>query len=388
MKRVSILGSTGSVGRSTLDVVDAFRDQLTVVGLAAGGNIDLLAQQVIQYRPSLVSVRDARDVDRLRRMLPQHVEIVHGASGASAVATIPDADVVIAAIVGAAGIPPVHAALKAGKRVGIANKEVLVAAGDVITRAARENGGEILPVDSEHNAVHQALRCGDHREVQRIILTASGGPFLNRDIATFGQITIEAALAHPTWKMGNKISIDSATMMNKGLEVIEAHHLFSMPADRIDILIHPQSIVHSMVEYVDGSIMAQLSTTDMKFPIQYALLYPDRVMAPFARLDLAKIRSLEFQPVDVKRFPSVRLAYEACRAGGSMPAVLNAANEIAVERFLAGELPFTSIVDIVGRVMDKHAAEVRTVTSLEEALQWDSWARNEARGIDVAIARR
>src|SRR5256886_961574 len=294
MKRVAILGSTGSVGRSTLAVVDAFRDQLTVAGLAAGSNIDLLAQQVIQYRPEVVSVRELRDVERLRSLLREPIDIVHGAAGASAVATLASADVVIAAIVGAAGIPPVHAALKAGKRVGIANKEVLVAAGDVMTRTARENGGEILPVDSEHNAVHQALRCGGHQEVQRIILTASGGPFLKRDLGTFGDISIEAALAHPTWRMGNKISIDSATMMNKGLEVIEAHHLFGMPADRIDILIHPQSIVHSMVEYIDGSIIAQLSTTDMKFPIRYALLYPERVTAPFARLDLAKIRSLEF----------------------------------------------------------------------------------------------
>jgi 1-deoxy-D-xylulose-5-phosphate reductoisomerase len=388
MKHVSILGSTGSVGCSTLAVVDAFRDELKVVGLAAGGNIDLLAQQAIKYRPEVVSVREPRDVDRLRRLLPANrIDIVHGASGACTVATLPDADVVIAAIVGAAGIPPVHAALKAGKRVGIANKEVLVAAGDVITRAARENGGEILPVDSEHNAVHQALRCGERKEVQRIILTASGGPFLKREMSTFGEISVEAALAHPTWKMGNKISIDSATMMNKGLEVIEAHHLFDMPCDRIDILIHPQSIVHSMVEYVDGSIMAQLSTTDMKFPIQYALLYPERVTAPFARLDLAKIRSLEFLPVDLERFPAVKLAYAACRAGGSMPAVLNAANEIAVQRFLAGELPFTSIVDIVSRVIDKHASKVSPIASLEDALRWDEWARNEARGIDVALTR-
>ncbi|HJT16738.1 MAG TPA: 1-deoxy-D-xylulose-5-phosphate reductoisomerase [Thermoanaerobaculia bacterium] len=388
MKRVAILGSTGSVGRNTLAVVDAFRDDLKVVGLAAGGNIDLLAQQVIQYRPSVVSVKELRDVDRLRSLLPEPVDIVHGASGACAVATIRDADVVIAGIVGAAGIPPVHAALKAGKRVGIANKEVLVAAGDVITRTARENGGEILPVDSEHNAVHQALRCGDHKEIQRIILTASGGPFLKRDLSTFGAITVEAALAHPTWKMGNKISIDSATMMNKGLEVIEAHHLFDMPCDRIDILIHPQSIVHSMVEYVDGSIMAQLSTTDMKFPIQYALLYPERITAPFARLDLAKIRSLEFLPADPQRFPAVKLAYDACRAGGSMPAVLNAANEIAVERFLAGELPFTSIVEVVSRVIDKHARNVTAIKTLDDALHWDGWARNEARGIDVAVQRR
>jgi 1-deoxy-D-xylulose-5-phosphate reductoisomerase len=387
MRNVSILGSTGSVGRSTLAVVDAFPDELQVVGLAAGGNVDMLAEQVRQYHPELVSVRNASDVERLRALVGDGVRIEHGDAGASAVASLESAHAVIAAIVGAAGIAPVYAALRAGKRVGIANKEVLVAAGDVMTRAAREFGGEILPVDSEHNAVHQAIRCGTHPEVLRIILTASGGPFLRRDLATFGEITIEAALAHPTWKMGSKISIDSATMMNKGLEVIEAHHLFSVPVDQIDILIHPQSIVHSMVEYVDGSIIAQLSTTDMKFPIQYALLYPDRVTAPFARLDLGKIRTLDFLPVDAHRFPAVELAYAACRAGGSMPAVLNAANEIAVERFLAGELPFTSIVDIVSRVLDRHAGSVAPIDSVEDALHWDAWARNQARGIDVAVSR-
>ena len=388
MRTISILGSTGSVGRSTLAVVDAFPDQLRVTGLAAGANLDLLAEQIARYEPELVSVRDPHDVDRLRQKIgARRLEIVSGVDGACAVASLGSADAVIAGIVGAAGIPPVHAALTAGKRVGIANKEVLVAAGDVMTRAAREHGGEILPVDSEHNAVHQALRCGVHAEVQRIILTASGGPFLRRDLHTFGDITIADALKHPTWKMGNKISIDSATMMNKGLEVIEAHHLFSMPADRIDIVIHPQSIVHSMVEYVDGSIMAQLSTTDMKFPIQYALLYPERVTAPFARLDLAKIRTLEFLPVEAERFPAVALAYAACRAGGSMPAVLNAANEVAVERFLAGELPFVSIVEVVSRVLERHAASVAPIGSVEEALQWDRWARNEARGIDVAVKR-
>jgi 1-deoxy-D-xylulose-5-phosphate reductoisomerase len=386
MRNVSILGSTGSVGRSTLAVVDAFPEHLRVVGLAAGGNVELLAEQVKRYRPELVSVRTADDIPRLRAVIgPEPIEIVHGADGASAVASLSSAHAVIAAIVGAAGIPPVYAALRAGKRVGIANKEVLVAAGDVMTRAARESGGEILPVDSEHNAVHQAIRCGTHPEVLRIILTASGGPFLKRDLGSFADITIEAALAHPTWKMGNKISIDSATMMNKGLEVIEAHHLFDTPVDRIDILIHPQSIVHSMVEYVDGSIIAQLSTTDMKFPIQYALLYPDRVVAPFARLDLAKIRTLDFLPVDPHRFPAVELAYAACRTGGSAPAVLNAANEIAVERFLAGELPFTSIVDIVSRVLDRHAGEVAPIRTVEDALHWDGWARTQARGIDVAV---
>jgi 1-deoxy-D-xylulose-5-phosphate reductoisomerase len=384
MRNISILGSTGSVGRSTLEVVDAFPAELRVAGLAAGGNVELLAAQIERYRPELVSVRNAADAERLRGMIREPLTILPGIEGACAVASMSSVDTVIAAIVGAAGIPPVHAALRAGKRVGIANKEVLVAAGDVMTRAAHEHGGEILPVDSEHNAVHQAIRCGRHDEVQRIILTASGGPFLHRDLDTFGEISIDAALAHPTWQMGNKISIDSATMMNKGLEVIEAHHLFALPADRIDITIHPQSIVHSMVEYVDGSIIAQLSTTDMKFPIQYALLYPERIAAPFARLDLARIRNLEFLPVNELRFPAVRLAYAACREGGSMPAVLNAANEIAVERFLAGELPFLGIVDIVARVLDRHAGHVSAIGSVDDALQWDEWARNEARGIDVA----
>jgi 1-deoxy-D-xylulose-5-phosphate reductoisomerase len=386
MRSISILGSTGSVGRSTLAVVDSFPERLRVAGLAAGGNIELLAEQIERYQPEVVSVRSESDAALLRARFPG-LEVIPGIEGACAVASMPSVDAVIAAIVGAAGIPAVHAALRQGKRVGIANKEVLVAAGDVMTRAAQEHGGEILPVDSEHNAVHQAIRCGTHAEVERIILTASGGPFLQRDLATFDDITIEAALAHPTWRMGNKISIDSATMMNKGLEVIEAHHLFAMPADRIDIAIHPQSIVHSMVEYVDGSIIAQLSTTDMKFPIQYALFYPERAPAAFARLDLARMRSLDFLPVDSRRFPAVALAYEACREGGSMPAVLNAANEIAVERFLAGELPFTAIVEMVRRVLDRHSGQVRAITSVEDALHWDEWARNEARGIDVAVRR-
>jgi 1-deoxy-D-xylulose-5-phosphate reductoisomerase len=384
MKNISILGSTGSVGCSTLGVVDAFPEQLRVIGLAAGGNIELLAQQIDRYRPELVSVRSESDIEALRARTKHRVDIIPGIEGAIAVATLASADVVMAAIVGAAGIPPVYAALKAGKRVGIANKEVLVAAGDVMTRAAAESGGEILPVDSEHNAVHQALHCGTKNEVQRIILTASGGPFLNRDLATFGDITIDAALAHPTWRMGNKISIDSATMMNKGLEVIEAHHLFATHVDNIDITVHPQSIVHSMVEYVDGSIIAQLSTTDMKFPIQYAIFYPDRLAAPFARLDLGKIRTLEFLPLDPDRFPAAGLAYAAGRAGGSMPAVLNAANEVAVGRFLAGELPFTAIVDTVRRVIDRHAAHVSAISTVEDALAWDAWGRNEAAGTDVA----
>jgi 1-deoxy-D-xylulose-5-phosphate reductoisomerase len=389
MRRISILGSTGSIGRSTLGVVDAFPELLSVIGLAAGGNVELLAEQMRRYRPELVSVRNEEDARRLSRLIDgvsPRPGIAVGSDGAVAVATLPSADSVIAAIVGAAGIPPVYAALRAGKRVAIANKEVLVAAGDVMTRAAAESGGEILPIDSEHNAVHQAMRCGAIHEVERVILTASGGPFLARDVSTFGEITPEAALAHPTWKMGNKISIDSATMMNKGLEVIEAHHLFALPAGKIDIIVHPQSIVHSMVEYIDGSIIAQLSTTDMKFPIQYSLLYPLRNTAPFARLDLATISRLEFLPVDHERFPAVDLAYQALRTGGSMPAVLSAANEIGVERFLAGEIPFPAIVGIVRTVLERHAGSVQPIDSVDDAIEWDAWARKEARGIDVALA--
>jgi 1-deoxy-D-xylulose-5-phosphate reductoisomerase len=387
-RKLSILGSTGSIGRSTLAVVDAFPERLEVVALSAGRNVEILEQQVRRYRPKLVSLRNEADAKRLVELLhgERKPEIVWGDEGARAVATHPDSNTVIAAIVGAAGIAPVHDALVAGKRVGIANKEVLVAAGDLMTEAARKHGGEILPVDSEHNAVHQALRCGADDEIQRIILTASGGPFLRRDIATFADITVEAALAHPTWKMGSKISIDSATMMNKGLEVIEAHHLFGLGADQIDIVIHPQSIVHSMVEFVDGSIIAQMSTTDMKFPIQYALLYPERTPAPFARLDLGAIRQLDFLPVEPERFPAVLLAYEALRAGGSAPAVLNAANEIAVSRFLHGEIPFLGIVEIVRTVLERHLPSRATLGSIEDALEWDRWARNEARGVDVGVA--
>jgi 1-deoxy-D-xylulose-5-phosphate reductoisomerase len=389
MHFISILGSTGSIGTSTLEVVDTFGDHLKVVGLAAGSNLDLLASQVRAYRPEVVSVRSEELIAPLRDRLgveAHGVEILHGPEGASAVATIPSADAVVAGIVGAAGIPPVHAALAAGKRVGIANKEVLVAAGDVMTRTARESGGEILPIDSEHCAIHQAMACGQRSEVSQIILTASGGPFLRTELSSFESITVDEALNHPTWKMGNKISIDSATMMNKGLEVIEAHHLFRLPTDDIRILVHPQSIVHSMVEFVDGSIIAQLSTTDMKFPIQYCLLYPERVPAPFEKLDLAQIARLDFLEVDIRRYPAVGLAYEACRTGGSMPAVLNAANEVAVEKFLQGRIGFTMIPSLVRDVMERHAASVSAIDTIEDALEWDAWARNEAATLDVSLS--
>jgi 1-deoxy-D-xylulose-5-phosphate reductoisomerase len=390
MQFISILGSTGSIGTSTLDVVDTFADHLKVIGLAAGSNLDLLAAQVRAYRPEVVSVRAENLIAPLRERLgpdAHGVEILCGPEGASAVATMQAADTVVAGIVGAAGIPPVHAALAAGKRVGIANKEVLVAAGDVMTRTARESGGEILPIDSEHCAVHQAMACGRRAEVSQIILTASGGPFLRTDLSRFESITVKEALNHPTWKMGNKISIDSATMMNKGLEVIEAQHLFQMPADDIRILVHHQSIVHAMVEFVDGSIIAQLSTTDMKFPIQYCLLYPERISAPFEKLDLAQIARLDFLEVDLRRYPAVELAYEAGRTGGSMPAVLNAANEVAVERFLQGEIGFTTIPSLVRDVMERHASSVSAIDTIEDALGWDAWARNEAGTLDVSVSR-
>jgi len=378
MRNISILGSTGSVGRSTLDVVDAFPEALRVVGLAAGGNLDLLAQQVERYAPEIVSVRNPDDVVSLRSRVKRRVEIVCGAEGASAVASLPSADAVIAAIVGAAGIPPVYAALKAGKRVGIANKEVLVAAGDVMTRTAAAHGGEILPVDSEHNAVHQALRCGSHAEVQRIVLTASGGPFLRRDRDTFANITIADALAHPTWKMGNKISIDSATMMNKGLEVIEAHHLFAMPADSIDILIHPQSIVHCLVSYADGSTLAHLSSPDMRTPIAHALAWPRRIASPSPRLDLAQVGQLTFRTPDHKRFRCLGIAVDCMRTGGMAPTILNAANEIAVDAFLNRRIAFLDIPRVVESALNDSPHANVAVDTLEGVLAVDARARELA----------
>jgi 1-deoxy-D-xylulose-5-phosphate reductoisomerase len=389
-KRIAILGSTGSIGQSALAVVDAHPARLRVVGLAAGENADLLAAQMLKYRPAIAAMSTGAAIDRLKAMSVNDGATIAGTGrdGLVAVATHPDVDLVLCASSGTDALEAVLAAIDHGKAIALANKEVLVMAGGIVTEAAARKGVAILPVDSEHNAIHQCLHGRASSEIRRLILTASGGPFRGRTAAELSGVTADDALKHPTWRMGRKITIDSATLMNKGLEVIEARWLFDLAPDQVQVVIHPQSIVHSMVEYIDGSIMAQLSTTDMKFPIQYALLYPERVTAPFARLDLAKIRTLEFAPVDPQRFPAVKLAYEACRAGGSMPAVLNAANEVAVERFLAGELSFTSIVEVVSRVIDKHARNVTAIKTLDDALHWDGWARNEARGIDVAVQRR
>jgi len=322
-----------------------------------------------------VSVKSAEDAARVRSEFPG-VAVGWGPQGLIDVATHPDVDVVLGALVGSLGLPSAYAAAQLGKTLALANKETLVVAGEALMAAARASGAAVIPVDSEHCALHQALRCGAPSEVRRLMLTASGGPFRTRPIESFGSITLADALAHPTWKMGPKITIDSATMMNKGLEVIEARWLFDVPADRIDVVIHPQSIVHSMVEWVDGSVIAQMSPNDMRFPILYALTYPDRIETPLPRLDLAALGRLDFAPPEATRYPALPLACAALRAGGTAPAVLNAANEMAVEAFLAGRIPYGAIVETTARVLSRH--KVLPATSVEEALEADAWARRVA----------
>jgi 1-deoxy-D-xylulose-5-phosphate reductoisomerase len=384
MKTLSILGSTGSIGRSSLDVVAAFPDRFRVVALAAGRSIDRLAEQVARFRPELVSIDSQEDVSRLKRLLPAGMScrIVSGAEGLAEAATHSQADTVVGGLVGALGLRSALAAIRAGKRLALANKEPLVVAGALILAEAARSGAEIVPVDSEHSAIHQAMRCGRPGEAHRLVLTASGGPFRERRLDTFDAITVADALAHPTWKMGPKITIDSATMMNKGLEVIEAHFLFGLPAERIEIVIHPQSLIHSFVEFVDGSLVAQLAKNDMKFPIVYALSYPERLSNAFGRLDLIGSR-LDFVPVEPRRYPAVGLARAALSAGGGMPAVLNASNEVAVAAFLEGKISFPDIVSVVSEAMNT-IGETRAPESLEEAERIDSRGREAA----AAIVRR
>ncbi len=378
MKSLAVLGSTGSIGCSALEVAIALPDRFRVVALAAGRSIERLAEQVIRHRPDLVSVAERADAARLSAMLPAAVvpRIVSGREGLEEVASHPKVDVVVGGLVGALGLRSAFAAAAAGKRLALANKETLVVAGELMMRTARASGAEIVPVDSEHCAIHQALRCGRHEEVGRLVLTASGGPFRERDLATFGEITVEDALAHPTWKMGPKITIDSATMMNKGLEIIEARFLFDLPVEKIDVVVHPQSAVHSFVEYVDGSLIAQLSKNDMKFPILYALTYPDRIPSPFGRLELTALARLDFEEVDPRRYPAVGLAREALRVGGGMPAVLNAANEVAVEAFLRGKISFPDIVALVAET-GAAVGSVPSPSSVEEAEAIDQAARRK-----------
>ncbi len=370
MKRLAILGSTGSIGQSALDVVRAHPDRLTVIGLAAGSNGDRLREQATEFGAKITALASAT-----------------GSAGLIAVATHPDVDIVICASSGTAALEAVLAAIDAGKTIALANKEVLVMAGALVTAAARARGVMILPVDSEHNAIHQCLHGRRREEIRRIILTASGGPFREMAAAALPDVKPADALRHPTWRMGRKITIDSATLMNKGLEVIEAHWLFDLPAEQIDVVIHPQSVVHSMVELNDGSIIAQLGGADMKLPIQYACSYPDRWEAPVARLDLTAAGPLEFQKPDLDKFPCLRLAYRALAEGPSHAVVLNAANDVAVAAYLDERISFISIPSVIEQAMDAHSAVA--ASTIDAVREVDGWARvysqNVARGLELKV---
>jgi 1-deoxy-D-xylulose-5-phosphate reductoisomerase len=384
VKGLSILGSTGSVGTNVLRVVDAFPDRLRVVALAAGSNVERLAGQVARYRPQAVSVATTEARDALERLVDlSGLRVGVGEEGAVAVATHGDASMVVAAAVGAVGLVPTYRALEAGKDVALANKETLVMAGELMVAESRAHGGRLLPIDSEHCALHQCLDGRGPQEVRRLVLTASGGPFRTRPRETFDRITREEALCHPTWSMGRKITIDSATLMNKGLEVIEARWLFDLPAERVGVMIHPQSVVHSMVEFVDGTVLAQLGVTDMRLPIQYALSHPERWEAAIPGLDFTRAFGLDFDVPDHARFPCLGLAYRALEGGGTLPAVLNAANEEAVGAFLDGRIPFNAIPEQVGETMEARPA--RPLGALADVLAADAWAREHTR---EGLARR
>lgn len=377
VKKITILGSTGSVGCQALDIVRAFPESIKVVGLAAGRNWQLLAEQAKEFRPEVLSVFEEDDLRELGRSFSGQYkpQIFFGQKGLETVATHPDADTVLAAVTGIAGLIPVVAAINAGKKIALANKETLVAGGEYVMELVRRREGSILPVDSEHSAVWQCTRGACHSQVGSIILTASGGPFRDTSV-DLSNVTVEMALKHPNWEMGKKITVDSATMMNKGLEIIEARWLFNIEYERIKVVVHPESIIHSMVEFIDGSVLAQMSLPDMRLPIQLALLYPERKANNLPRLNWESLSRLTIEPVDTTRFPSVSLAYFAGKIGGSMPCVLNAANEVAVEAFLNRRLGFREITKVVEQVMNSH--NVVGVPSLEEILDSDRWARERA----------
>ncbi len=384
-KKISILGSTGSIGVSTLDVIARHPGRFDVVGLAAGRNIDLLAQQVIAFQPQKVSVSAAEDKQALQdRCVGWSGDILVGEAGAAEVAVEVEADLVVSAIVGAAGLVPTHKSLQAGIDVALANKESLVIAGKVMTAAAQQNGAKFFPIDSEHSAIFQSLAGNDPKTVRRVGLTASGGPFRLTPKQDFEKVTLEQALKHPNWSMGNKITIDSATMMNKGLELIEATWLFNYPPEMIEILIHPQSIVHSMVEYVDGSVIAQLGVPDMRCCIGYALAYPDRVETGVDRLNLFEVRDLNFYEPDYDKFSTLMLAREAAKRGESYFAVLNAANEVAVEAFLKKKIKFSDIFRLLQSTFDRHKPFV--INSIADVLEADRWAREETRSALAKVA--
>lgn len=385
MKRIAILGSTGSIGRSALQVVEQFPDRLQVVALAAGRNIDLLAEQIHRFRPRLAAVFDLQLAkDLTSRLQPGiEVEVVAGSQGYQQVASCAEAEMILSSMVGAAGLIPTLSAIRAGKDVALANKETLVMAGALVMGEVRRSQVELLPVDSEHNAIFQAMEGHRREDLKRILLTASGGPFLNMPKEQLESVTPTQALAHPNWAMGPKISIDSATLMNKGLEVIEAKWLFDVPVEKIDVHVHPQSIVHSMVEYVDGSVIAQMGIPDMRIPIAYALAYPERLELDLPRLDFFTVQTLTFQEPDLNRFPCLKLAFAACKAGGTMPAVLNAANEVAVQAFLDNRIPFSGIPRLVNQAMEEHALD--PAAELEAILEADAWARRRTEEIMDSI---
>ena len=379
MKRIAILGSTGSIGRSTLSVAESYPDRFQIVTLAAGSNLDVAFEQARRWRPRVISMAAEKNATALKARLKKEglteIEVVHGPAGAVRVATHPEVDFVVSAIVGVAGLEATYEAVKAGKILGLANKECLVAAGELITAEARKQGTPLLPIDSEHNAVHQCLRGGRMDEVDRIWLTASGGPFRNTPASEFASITVEQALNHPTWKMGRRITIDSATLMNKGFEVIEACRLFHMPASKVEVIVHPQSTIHSMVEFVDGSILAQFSVTDMRLPILYALTYPERIQSDM-RFAVSDLRHLDFTPPDLKKFPCLRLAYEAAEAGGAKTVALNAADEVAVAAFLEGSIRFDEIPVVIEDVLNE--TNTGTMESIAGVLAADAEARRQA----------
>ena len=378
MKRLSILGSTGSIGVNTLQIVSQFPERFEVVSLSAGLNTSLLKEQILRFRPKIVSVLNRELSESLRTELPHgDVEIVYGVEGLIQVATHPEVDQVVSAIVGAVGLIPTLSAIKTGKTVALANKESLVMAGKIMMEEAKRNHAQILPIDSEHSAIFQSLLGHRKEDVRHLILTASGGPFLKLPFSKLHDVTVNEALNHPRWEMGKKITIDSASLMNKGLEVIEAHWLFDIPTEKIVVLIHPQSVVHSMVEYVDGSIVAQMGVTDMKIPISYALSFPERLRLSLPSLDLSKGEALTFATPDPERFHCLKLAYQSIERGETAPAVLNAANEVAVSAFLDGSIKFTEIPLLLQRVMEEH--EVKSVHTIEDILKADHWARERTK---------
>jgi 1-deoxy-D-xylulose-5-phosphate reductoisomerase len=381
LKRLAVLGSTGSIGRNVLEVVRQFPEKFQIVGLAAGRNLPLLAEQIRYFRPALVSVQDEDLAAQLAQMLSldNHIRVVNGIAGAQEVAAATQADLVVSAMVGAVGLEPTLTAIRQGIAVALANKETLVTAGALVMAAARQHQVPIIPIDSEHSAIFQAIQGNQPKDIRRLWLTASGGPFLRKTREELISVTAQEALKHPNWSMGTKITIDSATLMNKGLEVIEASVLFQLPPQRIEVHVHPQSIIHSLVEYIDGSVIAQLGIPDMRVPISYALAYPERLPLNLPPLDLFQVGQLTFEPPDLERFPCLGLAFQALEAGGDMPAVLNAANEVAVAAFLQGAISFPDIARTISRVMAAHAAQ--PLTSLEQVLAVDRQARQAASNI-------